>query len=416
MNINRDRYLNQLINRKHNGLIKIVSGMRRCGKSYLLSELFKGHLKKNGVLAKQIISIDLEDFAQRHLRNPETCYDFVKSKIKDKKQHYLLIDEVQLMENFADVLNGFLHIKNLDVYVTGSNSKFLSTDVVTEFRGRGDEVRVYPLTFAEYYSAVKGDWQDAWNEYSTFGGLPYTLSLKSDEDKAKYLKNLFKETYVRDIVERNKVRNDSELEELLNIVASNIGALTNPKKLSDTFKSVKNISLTPPTVKQFIDYFQDSFLINQAVRYDIKGKKYIGSPLKYYFSDIGLRNAILNFRQQEETHIMENIVFNELLSRGYQIDVGIVEFLEKKSTSYVKKQTEVDFVVNNFNQRYYIQVAASIPTQEKKEQEERSLLKINDAFRKIVIVKDNIKTRIDDNGIVTIGLKDFLLNDDALNV
>ena len=416
MNINRDRYLNQLINRKHNGLIKIVSGMRRCGKSYLLSELFKGHLKKNGVSAKQIISIDLEDFAQRHLRNPETCYDFVKSKIKDKKQHYLLIDEVQLMENFADVLNGFLHIKNLDVYVTGSNSKFLSTDVVTEFRGRGDEVRVYPLTFAEYYSAVKGDWQDAWNEYSTFGGLPYTLSLKSDEDKAKYLKNLFKETYVRDIVERNKVRNDSELEELLNIVASNIGALTNPKKLSDTFKSVKNISLTPPTVKQFIDYFQDSFLINQAVRYDIKGKKYIGSPLKYYFSDIGLRNAILNFRQQEETHIMENIVFNELLSRGYQIDVGIVEFLEKKSTSYVKKHTEVDFVVNNFNQRYYIQVAASIPTQEKKEQEERSLLKINDAFRKIVIVKDNIKTRIDDNGIVTIGLKDFLLNEDISNM
>ena len=415
MNINRDRYLNQLINRKHNGLIKIVSGMRRCGKSYLLSELFKGHLKKNGVSAKQIISIDLEDFAQRHLRNPETCYDFVKSKIKNKKQHYLLIDEVQLMENFADVLNGFLHIKNLDVYVTGSNSKFLSTDVVTEFRGRGDEVRVYPLTFAEYYSAVKGDWQDAWNEYSTFGGLPYTLSLKSDEDKAKYLKNLFKETYVRDIVERNKVRNDSELEELLNIVASNIGALTNPKKLSDTFKSVKNISLTPPTVKQFIDYFQDSFLINQAVRYDIKGKKYIGSPLKYYFSDIGLRNAILNFRQQEETHIMENIVFNELLSRGYQIDVGIVEFLEKKSTSYVKKQTEVDFVVNNFNQRYYIQVASSIPTQEKKEQEERSLLKINDAFRKIVIVKDNIKTRINDNGIVTIGLKDFLLNGDILN-
>lgn len=414
MNINRDRYLNQLINRKHNGLIKIVSGMRRCGKSYLLSKLFKGHLKKNGVSAKQIISIDLEDFAQRHLRNPETCYDFVKSKIKDKKQHYLLIDEVQLMENFADVLNGFLHIKNLDVYVTGSNSKFLSTDVVTEFRGRGDEVRVYPLTFAEYYSAVKGDWQDAWNEYSTFGGLPYTLSLKSDEDKAKYLKNLFKETYVRDIVERNKVRNDSELEELLNIVASNIGALTNPKKLSDTFKSVKNISLTPPTVKQFIDYFKDSFLINQAVRYDIKGKKYIGSPLKYYFSDIGLRNAILNFRQQEETHIMENIVFNELLSRGYQIDVGIVEFLEKKSTCYVKKHTEVDFVVNNFNQRYYIQVASSIPTQEKKEQEERSLLKINDAFRKIVIVKDNIKTRIDDNGIITIGLKDFLLNDDVL--
>ena len=415
MNINRDRYLNQLINRKHNGLIKIVSGMRRCGKSYLLSKLFKGHLKKNGVSAKQIISIDLEDFAQRHLRNPATCYDFVKSKIKDKKQHYLLIDEVQLMENFADVLNGFLHIKNLDVYVTGSNSKFLSTDVVTEFRGRGDEVRVYPLTFAEYYSAVKGDWQDAWNEYSTFGGLPYTLSLKSDEDKAKYLKNLFKETYVRDIVERNKVRNDSELEELLNIVASNIGALTNPKKLSDTFKSVKNISLTPPTVKQFIDYFQDSFLINQAVRYDIKGKKYIGSPLKYYFSDIGLRNAILNFRQQEETHIMENIVFNELLSRGYQIDVGIVEFLEKKSTCYVKKHTEVDFVVNNFNQRYYIQVASSIPTQEKKEQEERSLLKINDAFRKIVIVKDNIKTRIDDNGIITIGLKDFLLNDDVLD-
>ncbi|MBE6411266.1 MAG: ATP-binding protein [Opitutales bacterium] len=415
MNINRDRYLNQLINRKHNGLIKIVSGMRRCGKSYLLSELFKGHLKKNEVSAKQIISIDLEDFAQRHLRNPETCYDFVKSKIKDKKQHYLLIDEVQLMENFADVLNGFLHIKNLDVYVTGSNSKFLSTDVVSEFRGRGDEVRVYPLTFAEYYSAVKGDWQDAWNEYSTFGGLPYTLSLKSDEDKAKYLKNLFKETYVRDIVERNKVRNDSELEELLNIVASNIGALTNPKKLSDTFKSVKNISLTPPTVKQFIDYFQDSFLINQAVRYDIKGKKYIGSPLKYYFSDIGLRNAILNFRQQEETHIMENIVFNELLSRGYQIDVGIVEFLEKKSTCYVKKHTEVDFVVNNFNQRYYIQVASSIPTQEKKEQEERSLLKINDAFRKIVIVKDNIKTRIDDNGIITIGLKDFLLNGDILD-
>ncbi|MBQ6534876.1 MAG: ATP-binding protein [Opitutales bacterium] len=310
------------------------------------------------------------------------------------------------------MLNGFLHVKNLDVYATGSNSKFLSTDVVTEFRGRGDEVRVYPLTFAEYFSAAKGDWQDAWNEYSTFGGLPYTLSLKSDGDKAKYLISLFKETYVRDIRERNKVRNDSELEELLSIIASNIGALTNPKKLSDTFKSVKNITLTSPTIKQFLDYFQDSFLINKAVRYDIKGKKYIGSPLKYYFSDIGLRNAILNFRQQEETHIMENIVFNELLARGYQVDVGIMAVSEKQDRKYVRKQTEVDFVVNRFNRRYYMQVAAAIPTAEKKEQEERPLLKINDAFAKIVIVKDNIKTRISENGIITIGLKDFLLNED----
>lgn len=417
MQIRRDQYLNQLIAHKHNGLIKIVSGMRRCGKSYLLSELFRKHLLSEGVNDKNIINIALDDYANIEYRDPDTCYKYVKSQIKDSQMHYLLLDEVQMMEKFEDVLNGFLHIKNLDVYVTGSNSKFLSSDVVTEFRGRGDEIKVYPLNFAEFYSAVGGAWDDAWREYYTYGGMPLILSQNSAEEKAKYLQGLFKETYVKDIVERNKIKNNSELEELIDVIASAIGCLTNPQKLIDTFKSVKRVDISAPTIKQYLDYLQDSFIISKVLRYDIKGKKYINTPSKYYFTDIGLRNARLNFRQQEETHIMENIIYNELNVRGYQIDVGEVELLDKiGDKKYVEKKVEVDFVASKGSKKYYIQSAFSIPTPEKQAQEERPLLGIRDSFKKVVIVKDNIMPKHDENGITTIGLKDFLLNPDSLDL
>ena len=312
MEVKREYYLNQLISHKHNGLIKIISGIRRCGKSYLLSELFRKHLLAEGVKKDHIIHIALDDYEKKQYRNPDNCYKYVKSSIKDDNMYYLLLDEVQMMDSFEDVLNGFLHIKNLDVYVTGSNSKFLSSDVVTEFRGRGDEIRVYPFSFAEFYSAVGGDWSDAWREYYTYGGMPLILSKKTDEEKAKYLQDLFRETYIRDIEERNKIKNNDELEELINVIASGIGCLTNPQKLASTFNSVKHIDISLPTIKQYLDYLQDSFIINKVLRYDIKGKKYISTPSKYYFTDIGLRNARLNFRQQEETHIMENVIYNEL--------------------------------------------------------------------------------------------------------
>ena len=329
--------------------------------------------------------------------------------------YYLLLDEVQMMDCFEDVLNGFLHIKNLDVYVTGSNSKFLSSDVVTEFRGRGDEIRVYPFSFAEFYSAVGGDWSDAWREYYTYGGMPLILSKKTDEEKAKYLQDLFRETYIRDIEERNKIKNNDELEELINVIASGIGCLTNPQKLASTFNSVKHIDISLPTIKQYLNYLQDSFIINKVLRYDIKGKKYISTPSKYYFTDIGLRNARLNFRQQEETHIMENIIYNELNIRGYEVDVGEIGILEKNATGYTEKKIEIDFVASKGSKKYYIQSAFMMPTEEKKVQEERPLLKITDSFKKIIIVKDNIKPYYDNNGIGFIGLKDFLLDMNSLD-
>ena len=346
MEIKRDLYLNQLISHKHNKMIKIISGIRRCGKSYLLNELFKRHLTENGIDDNHIIQIALDTRDNQKYKNPDICNDYVKSRIQDNKMYYLLLDEVQMMDDFVSVLNGFLHINNLDVYVSGSNSKFLSTDIVTEFRGRGDEIRIYPLSFSEiYYSDPDPDFNKIWEEYSIYGGIPLVLSYKTSEDKIKYLNNLFKETYLKDLIERNKIKNTHEFEDLLKIIASNIGALINPDKLEHSFNSRK-MKLTAPTIKQYMDYIQDAFFINKVLRYNIKGKKYINTPFKCYFTDIGLRNICLNFRQIEETHIMENIIYNELNIRGYSIDIGEVDIFDNIENRYVKKTTEIDFVAN----------------------------------------------------------------------
>lgn len=371
-----------------------------------------------GVPESHIISIELDDRRNKSLRDPDTCLEYVTNLLKDKNMYYLLIDEVQFMAEFEDVLNSFLHIDNLDTYVTGSNSKFLSTDIITEFRGRGDEIHVRPLSFAEY-SAVFPDiaWDDAWNMYHTYGGLPYAVLLDKAEDKAQYLKRLFKEVYLKDIVERNKVQNNIQLGILLDIISSSIGSLTNPRKLENTFKSDGNISISAMTIKQYLDYFIDAFMVEKAERYDIKGKKYISTPQKYYFSDLGLRNAKLNFRQQEETHIMENVIYNELRMRGYSVDVGVIEINERVSDkTYVRKQIEIDFVANKGSQRYYIQSAFALPSPEKTAQEERPLKKVPDSFKKIIVVKDNIMLHRDDNGITTMGLKQFLLDPDSLEL
>lgn len=412
----RDFYLNKLIKHKHNGFIKIISGVRRCGKSYLLFELFKQHLLDQNVPEDHIITIALDDRRYLKYQNPDACFAYIESQIIDDKTHYLLLDEVQMMADFESVLNGCLHIKNLDVYVTGSNSKFLSTDIVTEFRGRGDEIRVYPLSFSEYYSATEGDWNRAWDEYCMYGGMPALLKFDSDTDKANYLQNLFKETYVKDVVERNKIRNKSDFEKLLNIVASGIGCLTSTKKLTDSFKSSGNSSISEPTLSQYLDYLSEAFLISKALRYDIKGKKYLSAPFKYYFVDQGLRNALLNFRQMEIGHIMENVIYNELAIRGYRIDIGNVEIREKNNGKYTKKQVEVDFVANMGSKRYYIQSTQEMPTQEKYQQEERPLLGIKDSFKKIIVVGKDMVPRNDENGIAIIGFKDFLLKSNSLEM
>lgn len=418
MVIPRDRYLELLVSRKHNGLIKIITGMRRCGKSFLLFKLFKEHLIAEGVPESHIIRIELDDRRNKSLRDPDVCLEYVTSLLKDERKYYLLIDEVQFMAEFEDVLNSFLHIDNLDTYVTGSNSKFLSTDIITEFRGRGDEIHVRPLSFAEY-CAVYPDmaWDDAWNIYHTYGGLPYAVLLDKAEDKAQYLKRLFREVYLKDIVERNKVQNNIQIGILLDIISSSIGSLTNPRKLENTFKSDGNMSISAATIKQYLDYFIDAFMVEQAERYDIKGKKYISTPQKYYFSDLGLRNARLNFRQQEETHIMENVIYNELRMRGYSVDVGVIEINERTSEgTYARKQIEIDFVANKGSQRYYIQSAFALPSLEKVAQEERPLKNVPDSFKKIIVVKDNIMLRRDDNGITTMGLKQFLLDPHSLEL
>lgn len=414
--IKRDLYLNQVIDRKHNGLIKIISGIRRCGKSYLLFDLFKQHLLDGGIKKSHIITTALDDYGQEKYKNPDEYYKYITSQIKDQDTYYVLLDEVQLMDKFESVLNGLMRIKNIDIYVTGSNSRFLSSDVVTEFRGRGDEIKVYPLNFSEFYSARNTDFQTAWKEYVTFGGMPLVLTYKNAPDKIKYLQNLFKETYLRDIIDRNRIKNNEELEELINIIASNIGCLTNPKRLSDTFASIKHVDISMPTIGQYLDYLQDAFIINKVMRYDIKGKKYINTPYKYYFADTGLRNARLDFRQSEETHLMENIIYNELNIRGFKVDVGNVELLDKKDQeTYVKKSAEVDFVANQGSKRYYIQSVLDMPTTEKKAQEERSLIGIRDSFKKIIIVESDIIPYQDENGITIIGLKDFLLNPASLD-
>ena len=408
--IKRDLYLERLINRKENGLIKIVTGIRRCGKSYLLDPIYKNYLLENKVKEDHIIKIDLDERKNNKYLNPDILDEYIRSLIVDKDMYYIILDEIQKVEDFESVLNGFLHIDNVDIYVTGSNSKFLSSDIRTEFRGRGDEVKVLPLTFAEFVSVYEGSNDDAWKEYITYGGLPRILSQKTEEQKSKYLKDLFERTYLKDIIERNNIQRIDVLDTLVNILASSVGSLTNPKKLSDTFisSSMKDVSIN--TITSYINYLLESFLIEKAQRYDVKGKQYISTPSKYYFSDIGLRNARLNFRQQEEDHIMENIIYNELLYRGYNVDVGVVEIRENN----MRKQTEVDFVCNQTDKRYYIQCALSLPTREKTLQEERPLMNINDNFKKIIIVKDNIKSWMTEEGISVIGIQEFLLNKNSL--
>ena len=415
MQIKREFYLQQLINGKQNGLIKIVTGIRRCGKSFLLFKLFKQHLLKAGVDAEHIIQIALDDIESADLREPLTLYKCIKAKMKDDDLYYILLDEVQLVPRFEDVLNSLLRIDNADVYVTGSNSKFLSSDIITEFRGRGDEIHLYPLSLSEYCEGTGLSPAEAWKDYYTYGGLPHILTLETEKKKFDYLDNLFESVYLIDILERQRIKNKAEFEELVKIIASGIGAPTNPAKLANTFKSVKNVNIDPTTIDRYLGYMQDAFLIEKSERYDVKGKKYIGSLAKYYYSDLGLRNVILGLRQQEETHIMENIIYNELRRRGCKVDVGMVEqrFVDDDG-KWKRKQLEVDFVVNQGNQRYYIQSALALPNEDKRKQEMGSLLRINDSFKKMIIVKDDIKPWRDENGILTMGLLDFLMNADSL--
>ncbi len=408
--IKRYIYLEKLIDRKENGLIKIVTGIRRCGKSYLLDPMYKNYLLGNGVKEDHIIKIDLDERKNNKYLDPDVLDEYIRSLILDRDMYYVILDEIQKVEDFESVLNGFLHIENLDIYVTGSNSKFLSSDIKTEFRGRGDEVRVLPLTFGEFLSAYEGSIDEAWDEYKTYGGLPRILSQKTDEQKSKYLQDLFERTYLSDIIERHQVQRVDVLDTVVNILASSIGSLTNPKKLSDTFtsSSMKEVSIN--TITSYIKYLENSFLVEKVERYDVKGKQYISTPSKYYFADIGLRNARLNFRQQEEDHIMENIIYNELIYRGYNVDVGVVEIRENNK----RKQTEVDFICNQADRRYYVQVALSLPTREKTLQEERPLMNIGDNFKKIIVVKDNKKSWMTEEGILIIGLQEFLLNKNSL--
>ncbi len=415
MEIKRDSYLEQLKIRKDNGMIKIITGIRRCGKSFLLFVLFKKYLLESGVDHDHIIEIALDGIENEELRDPKKCYRYIKDAMKDEQKYYLLLDEVQFMPRFEEVLNSLLRIGNIDVYVTGSNSQFLSSDIVTEFRGRGDEIRIYPLSFAEFYAVFDGDFDDAWEEYMIYGGLPQVVKFSVERQKAEYLKNIFNNVYIKDVVERNRIQNVDEINTLVDILASGIGAPTNPTKISNTFKSERGINYSNKTISNHIDYLAEAFLISKAERYDIKGRKYVGANRKYYFSDIGLRNARLNFRQQEPTHIMENIVYNELLIRGYNVDVGIVDVFAKSSEGKkVHKQLEVDFVVNQGSQRYYIQVAYDMTSEEKQTQELNSLRNIPDSFKKLVIVNGTKKPWRNEEGFVIMGMKYFLLNADSL--
>ena len=407
MIIKRDKYLDELIGWKHTDLIKIVTGLRRCGKSFLLFNLFHQHLLSSGTDESHIIEIALDDISNEALREPFRMLEYVKSKIKDDYQYYLIIDEVQLLGRFVDVLNSFMHIDNVDIYVTGSNSRFLSKDVATEFRGRGIEIHIYPLSFAELYQARGGDKYALWKSYYTYGGLPYLASLNDNARKAEYLSSLNQTLYLKDIVERNKIANEDEFSELMNVMASSIGLPCNPNKIANTFKSVKKVSLASQTIAKYLSFMEDAFIVEKSVRYDIKGRKYIGTLSKYYFQDVGLRNALLNFRQVEETHLMENVIYNELRRCGYSVDVGMIEV--RSATQ--RKQLEVDFVANKGDKRYYIQSAFALPDEQKREQELASLKKINDSFKKIIITRDDIAPYHDDNGVLIIGLMDFLLRD-----
>lgn len=417
MDIKRDKYLNDLINRMHNGMIKVVTGIRRCGKSYLLFNIFKNYLLEQGVPASHIIMIELDQRKNKKYRDPDVILDYIESLIEEDGQYYIMLDEVQMLQEFEEVLNSLLHIRNADAYVTGSNSKFLSKDVITEFRGRGDEIHIYPLTFKEFMEAYDGDMYHGWAEYVVYGGLPLTVTMKTEEQKISYLTNLFKETYLRDIIERYHIEKIQELEDLINILASSIGSLTNPPKLEATFKSVIQSTISLNTIRQYIEYLEDAFIINKANRYNVKGRKYIGTPLKYYFEDVGLRNARLGFRQVEETHLMENVIYNELRSRGYSVDVGMVEKrgVNKDGKEY-RSQLEIDFVANLGSKRYYIQSAFSMPTEEKRIQEKASLVNINDSFKKIIVVKDIVNVTRDEDGITTMSIYDFLLKENSLEL
>lgn len=416
MIIRRDTYLNKLISKKQNGLIKVITGIRRCGKTYLLFNLFRDYLIESGVDSSHIIEMTFDSYENKRYRNPEIFYPYIKEKISDSGLYFILLDEIQLLEDFESILNSLSRLPNTDIYVTGSNAKFLSKDIITEFRGRGDEVHMYPLSFSEFMSVYDGDKRDGWNEYMVYGGIPLVLNQKTHEQKSAFLKSLFNEVYITDILGRNRIRNKEELEELLDIVSSAVGSLTNSNKLAQTFKSIKNKSINKSTIKKYLDSLCDSFLIEESRRYDVKGRKYIDTPLKYYFSDMGLRNARLNFRQIEETHIMENIIYNELRMRGYDVDVGVVTANEITGDGKkIRKQREIDFVCNMGSKRYYIQSAFALPDRAKIEQEEKPLLLSGDGFKKIIVTKDAPAPLYDEQGILSMSIYDFLLNSDSLN-
>ncbi|MCI8638558.1 MAG: ATP-binding protein [Coprococcus sp.] len=417
MDIRRDKYLNDLIGRMHNGMVKVITGVRRCGKSYLLFHIFKKYLAEQGIPESHMIEIELDQRKNRRYRDPDAILDYISSLIVDDGQYYILLDEVQMLQDFEKVLNSLLHIRNVDIYVTGSNSKFLSKDIITEFRGRGDEVHIYPLTFKEFMEAYNGDIYHGWAEYVVYGGLPLTVTMKTEEQKIHYLTNLFQETYLKDIIERHHIEKTQEMEDLINILASTIGSLTNPPKIEATFRSVIQSTVSLNTIRQYIEYLEDAFIISKANRYNVKGRKYIGTPLKYYFEDVGIRNARLGFRQVEEIHLMENIVFNELRSRGYSVDVGVVEKrIPDAEGKAGKKQLEIDFIANLGSRRYYIQSAFSMATKEKRIQEITPLVSVKDSFKKIIVVKDIIHVTRDEEGVVTMSIYDFLLKENSLEL
>ncbi|MDD4082380.1 MAG: ATP-binding protein [Sphaerochaetaceae bacterium] len=430
MHIERNQYLNKIIKKKDNGRVKIITGIRRCGKSYLLFKLYKNYLLENGIKEAQIIEIALDEIDNIKYRNPFKLNEFIKNKITEDKRYYIFIDEIQFsmaIKNpytdnsedkitFVDTILGLMKLDNLDIYITGSNSKMLSKDILTQFRDRGDEIHLYPLSFSESYNCYE-DKSLVWQNYILFGGMPYILSLETFEERSQYLKNLFEETYIKDIIERNKIQNNREvLEVLLDFISSSIGSLTNPAKLEKRYLSEKKMNISHNTISKYLAYFEEAYILNSAKRYDIKGSRYFSTPLKYYFSDIGLRNARLNFRQVEENHIMENIIYNDLIRRDYNVDVGVVEYNQTKEGKNIKTQLEVDFIVNRGNIRFYIQSALALNSDEKKEQERNSLKRIDDSFKKIIIVKDDIIPRYDEKGIYYIGVKDFLLTENLLDI
>lgn len=415
MKIKRDLYLQRLINRIDNGMIKVITGIRRSGKSYLIFKIFKSYLLNNLTDEQHIIEFELDRIENKKYRKPNIILEEINSLIVDNKKYYILLDEIQMLEEFEEVLNSLLHKDNVDIYVTGSNSKFLSHDILTEFRGRGDEIHIYPLSFKEYMTVYEGDKYQGWADYVIYGGLPQILSMKTEEQKINYLTRLFEETYIKDIMERNKIEKIQELNDLINVLASCVGSLSNPSKILSTFKSCIKSDISLNTIRKYIEYLKNAFVINETYRYDVKGRKYIGTPLKYYFEDVGLRNARLEFKQVEETHLMENIVYNELKIRGYKVDVGMVtKSILTSEGNREKKQLEVDFIANLGSKRYYIQSALSLSTEEKVKQEKASLININDSFKKIILVKDIIKVKRDEDGIVTMNVYDFLLNDNSL--